>query len=95
MWLTLEQVATAALDCRAFPLASSILKQVRDKFPESLRAARLMVRCPAARSTLVLVLRSAPATYHSECDCCMMAPILMAIVSRLHSGDVSRGAREL
>jgi hypothetical protein len=61
VWLIMEQVATAALDCRAFPLASSILKQVRDKFPDSLRAARLMVRCPAARSCLVLMLRSAPA----------------------------------
>lgn len=50
VWLTMEQVATAALDCRAFPLASSILKQVHDKFPDSLRAARLMVRCPAVTS---------------------------------------------
>jgi len=64
VWLTMEQVATAALDCRAFPLASSILKQVRDKFPESLRAARLMVRRPAAGaagSSLMLMLRSVPA----------------------------------
>lgn len=40
----MEQVATAALDCRAFPLAKSIILQIRDKFPVSLRAARISVR---------------------------------------------------
>lgn len=45
VWLTMEQVATAALDCRALPLASSIVAQICDKFPGSLRAARMMVRC--------------------------------------------------
>lgn len=47
VWLTMEQVATAALDCRALPLAASIIAQICDKFPGSLRAARMMVRCPA------------------------------------------------
>ncbi|KAK9844216.1 hypothetical protein WJX81_008328 [Elliptochloris bilobata] len=49
LWLTMEQVATAALDCRALPLAASIVTQICEKFPESLRAARMMEMLLEAR----------------------------------------------
>jgi hypothetical protein len=45
VWLVHEQVATAALECGAFPLAAELIRAVLRRFPEdSVRAKRLQVR---------------------------------------------------
>jgi len=41
LWLIHEQVAVAALDCAALPFASSVLKAVAKKFPDSNRSKKL------------------------------------------------------
>jgi len=45
VWLLYEQVAMAALECGAFPLAAQLIRSVLQRFPEdSIRAKRLQVR---------------------------------------------------
>eukprot|EP00884_Botryococcus_braunii_P012080 jgi/Botrbrau1/20873/Bobra.0135s0008.1 len=41
LWLIMEQVAMAALDTHSFELAFSILQEIRNQFPDSVRAAKL------------------------------------------------------
>lgn len=43
VWLVHEQVAMAALDCGALAFAVDLIKAVRKKFPDSVRAKRLQV----------------------------------------------------
>jgi hypothetical protein len=39
----MEQVAMAAMDTHSFDLAFGILQQIRNQFPDSVRAAKLTV----------------------------------------------------
>ena len=41
--LIMEQVCMAALDCKAMPLALSIVSDLKQRFPDSQRAGRLAV----------------------------------------------------
>lgn len=43
VWLVYEQVAIAALDCRALDLAVKLVSKIRKRFPKSSRTHRLMV----------------------------------------------------
>lgn len=40
-WLVQEQVAMAAMDCHAYDNAHTLIQSINDRFPKSLRAARL------------------------------------------------------
>ncbi|KAK9830222.1 hypothetical protein WJX72_010425 [[Myrmecia] bisecta] len=42
LWLVMEQVAMAAMDCKATDLANSLVFAIRSHFPNSLRGERLM-----------------------------------------------------
>ena len=43
VWLVYEQIAIAALDCRASDLASKLVTKIRKRFPKASRTHRLTV----------------------------------------------------
>ena len=80
VWLVYEQVAIAALDCRAMDLAVRLVQKIRKRFPKSSRTHRLIVSAacvlilqPCSKHVYVTVQCIHEHVVHMEQTCTLQA----------------------